>query len=185
MKKTVKLDPFNYDVWNLTTTVVQLATAIIGLLLALNGNEAGLLGLGALAGGTRGNLILDFLRWYRTNGPKPPVMPSILPVLVLATGFFLVGCGTTVSKQFLVDSQAAVMAEASDYFDGCRMVTIAPAFTVDWNQNVTYGGGLFAGCEAKGRLAEFRCAGVPDEETGKVQIHCYPLTLWEQVEGTP
>jgi len=191
MKKTVKLDPFNYDAWNLTTTVVQLATAIIGLLLALNGNEAGLLGLGALAGGTKGNLILDFLRWYRTNGPKPPVMPSIMPALLLATGLFLVGCGTTVSKQFLVDSYAAVEATAGDYLDGCQTVTIAPAFTVDWNQNVTYGGGLFAGCDAKGHLVEFRCVGMQDEETGKVRpvrpvrVQCQPLSLWQLTEERP
>lgn len=184
MKKTVKLDPFNYGLWNLTSTMVQLATAIIGLIFALNGNEAGLLGLGALAGGTRGNLVFDFLRWYRSNGPKPPAITGTLLALPLATALLLVGCGTTVSKQFIVDSQAAVMAEASDYLNGCQTVTVAPAFTVDWNQNVSYGGGLFAGCEAKGRLAHFRCVGIPDEETGKIRIHCSPLTLWEQVGGT-
>lgn len=181
-KKNVQLDPFTYGAWDVATSVVQLATAIIGLVLLMQGNEAGLLGLGALAGGAKGNMLGDFLTWYRNNGPKPPVLGGTLLALVLATGILLAGCGTTVSKQFLVDSQAAALSTASDYLGGCRSVTIAPAFSIDWNQNVTYGGGLFAGCEERGRLVEFRCVGVQDEETGKVKVQCDPLALWEQAE---
>ena len=182
MEKRVKLDPFNHDALNIVTTVMQIASAIIGLVMLIKGNEAGLLGLGALAGGVRGNILGDFLAWYRSNGPKPPLMTGTLMAFALATAVMLVGCGTTVSKQFLVDSQNAVMSTASDYLVGCRTVTIAPAFTVDWNENVTYGGGLFAGCESEGHLVEFRCMGIPDEETGKLKVKCDPLALWQLQE---
>jgi hypothetical protein len=185
MERQTKLDPFNYGTWNVATSLVQLATTIIGLVMLMQGNEAGLLALGALAGGTKGNLIGDFLQWYRSNGPKPPLLGGTLLALVLAMAVMLVGCGTTVSKQFLVDSQTAAMSAASDYLGGCRTVTVAPAFTVDWNQNVTYGGGLFAGCEAKGRLVEFRCVGMQDEETGKVRVQCQPLSLWQLAPDRP
>ena len=191
MEKRTKLDPFNHGTWNVVTSLVQLATTIIGLIMLMQGNEAGLLALGALAGGARGNLIGDFLSWYRShrshrsNGPKPPMLMGTLLALVLATAVLLVGCGTTVSKQFLVDSQTAVMSTASDYLGGCQTVTLAPAFTVDWNENVTYGGGLFAGCESEGHLVEFRCMGLQDEETGKVRVQCQPLSLWQLAEEKP
>jgi hypothetical protein len=185
MEKRTKLDPFNHGTWNVVTSLVQLATTIIGLIMLMQGNEAGLLALGALAGGARGNLIGDFLGWYRSNGPKPPMLTGTLLALVLAMAVMLVGCGTTVSKQFLVDSQTAVMSTASDYLIGCQTVTVAPAFTVDWNQNVTYGGGLFAGCRANGHLVEFRCVGLQDEESGKVRVQCQPLSLWQLAPDRP
>jgi len=180
MEKRVKLDPFNHDAMNIVTTVMQIASAIIGLVMLIKGNEAGLLGLGALAGGVRGNILGDFLGWYRSNGPKPPLLTGTIMALVLATAVMLAGCGTTVSKQFLVDSQAAALSAASDYLGGCRTVTVAPAFTVDWNENITYGGGLFAGCESKGHLVEFRCTGIQDEETGKLRVKCDSLALWKE-----
>ena len=183
MEKRVKIDPFNYDAWDVASSLVQLASAVIGLLMLINGNEAGLLGLGALAGGAKGNILGDFITWYRSNGgPRPPRFSGTLLALLLASAVMLAGCGTTMSKQFLVDSQTAVMSTASDYLNGCRTVTVAPAFTVDWNQNVAYGGGLFAGCEAKGNLVEFRCMGVQDEETGKLKVKCDPLALWKLEE---
>jgi len=182
MEKRTKLDPFNHGTWNVITSVVQLATTIIGLVMLMQGNEAGLLALGALAGGAKGNLVGDFLGWYRSNGPKPPLLTGTILALVLATAMMLAGCGTTVSKQFLVDSQAAALSAASDYLSGCHTVTVAPAFTVDWNENVTYGGGLFAGCESKGHLVEFRCTGIQDDETGKVKVKCDPLALWEEAK---
>jgi len=188
MERQTKLDPFNYGTWNVLTSLVQLATTIIGLIMLMQGNEAGLLGLGALFGGAKGNLVTDFLQWYRTNGPKPPkplMMAGTILALILATAVLLVGCGTTVSKQFLVDSHAAVEATAGDYLLGCQTVTVAPAFTVDWNQNVTYGGGLFAGCSENGHLVEFRCVGLQDEETGKVRVKCVPLSLWKLAEEKP
>ncbi len=185
MERQTKLDPFNHGTWNVVTSLVQLATTIIGLIMLVQGNEAGLLALGALAGGAKGNLIGDFLTWYRANGPKPPMLTGTPLALVLAMAVLLVGCGTTVSKQFLVDSQAAAMSAASDYLGGCRTVTVAPAFTVDFNQNVTYGGGLFAGCESQGHLVEFRCVGLQDEETGKVRVKCDPLSLWNLAPDRP
>jgi len=183
MDKRVKLDPFNHDAWNIITTMMQLASAVIGLVMLFKGNEAGLLGLVALAGGARGNILGDFLTWHRANGPKPPMMAGTFLALTLASAVVLGGCGTTVSKQFLVDSQSAALSAASDYLSGCRTVTVAPAFIVDWNENVTYGGGLFAGCESEGRLVEFRCMGLQDEETGKVKVKCDPLSLWEEAEN--
>ena len=188
MERQTKLDPFNHGTWNVLTSLVQLATAIVGLIMLMQGNEAGLLGLGALFGGAKGSLVTDFFAWYRNNGPKPPTPPAMagtLLALILATAVLLVGCGTTVSKQFLVDSHAAVEATAGDYLLGCQTVTVAPAFTVDWNQNVTYGGGLFAGCRTNGHLVEFRCVGLQDEETGKVRVQCQPLSLWQLAEEKP
>ena len=185
MERQTKLDPFNYGTWNVVSSLVQVAATIIGLIMLMQGNEAGLLGLGALFGGAKGTLIGDFLQWQRTNGPKPPMLAGTLLAFVLASAVLLVGCGTTVSKQFLVDSQTAAMSAASDYLGGCRTVTVAPAFTVDFNQNVTYGGGLFAGCEAQGHLVEFRCVGMQDEETGKVRVQCQPLSLWQLAPDRP
>jgi len=185
MERQTKLDPFNHGTWNVITSLVQLASTIIGLIMLMHGNEAGLLGLGALAGGAKGNLLGDFLAWYRNNGPKPPMLAGTLIAVILATAVILAGCGTTVSKQFLVDSHAAVEAAAGDYLLGCQTVTVAPAFSVDWNQNVTYGGGLFAGCQANGHLVEFRCVGLQDEETGKVRVKCDPLSLWQLAQEKP
>jgi hypothetical protein len=186
VKKQVKVDPFHYGTMDVVTTLVQLAIAVASVILAARGDTSALLGLGALAGGARGNLLADFLAWTKSGGgPKPPLVAGTLLAFILATSLVLVGCGTTVSKQFLVDSQAAVLETSSDYLGGCRMVTVAPAFSVDWNQNVSFGGGVFAGCEAEGRLAEFRCIGVQDESTGKTRIECQPLSLWKREEGAP
>ena len=185
MDRRVKLDPFNYDAWDVASTVVQLVSSLVGLLVLLIGNMAGLLGLAALAGGARGSLVRDFLNWLPKGGPRPPsAMAGILGV-ILASALMTASCGTTISKQFLVDSRQAVSEVAFDYLDGCRMVTIAPAFVVDWSDGVTYGGGVFAGCEGKGSLVEFRCMGILNEETGKVQVSCEPLTLWEDVGVEP
>jgi hypothetical protein len=181
-KKNVQLDPFTYGTWDTVTTLVQLAVAVAGVILAAKGDTSALLGLGALAGGSKGNLLGDLLRVVQQNRPKGPG-PLAMAVLVLALVF--PACGTAVTRQFVIDSQAAVLAASSDYLEGCQSVTVAPAFSVDWNQNVTYGGGLFAGCEAKGRLVEFRCVGVRDEESGKTQVQCRPLALWEQAKESP
>jgi hypothetical protein len=188
VKKQVKLDPFNYGTMDVVTTLVQLAVAVAGVILAAKGDTSALLGLGALAGGAKGNLLGDLLRVARNNTPrfpKPPMLAGTLLALVLAMSLVLMGCGTTVSRQFIVDSQAAVLETSSDYLGGCRTVTVAPAFSVDWNQNVSFGGGLFAGCEAEGKLAEFRCVGIMDDTTGKTRIECQPLSLWKREEGTP
>ena len=177
MEKETKLDPFRHTTMDILSTVVQIATIVAGIILAVKGNSAGLLALGAMAGGTKGNLVKDILGKSKVKGPT-----SIL----LALAFVLVstGCGT-VNRQFIVDSQAAVMSTASDYLGGCTTVTIAPAFTVDWNKNVAYGGGLFAGCSSEGNMVEFRCVGMQDEETGKVRVKCAPLSLWKLAEDEP
>ena len=179
MDKTTKLDPFNHGTWNTISTLVQLAAVVASIVLALRGEQAALLGLAALAGGSRGDLVRDLVAWLRNQNLQPPRTGSMV-MLALTVGLLSTGCGTTISKQFLVDSQDAAIGAAGDYFNGCRMVTVAPAFSVDWNKNVTYGGGLFAGCEEAGRLMEFRCWGIPNEETGKVSVHCEALRLWER-----
>jgi hypothetical protein len=181
MTKKSRLDPFNYGKWDMVTTVVQLAVAVAGIVLAAKGDTSALLGLGALAGGAKGNLLGDLLRVAQQNKPKGPG-PLALAILLLA--LILPACGTTVSRQFVIDSQAAVVATSADYFLGCRMVTVAPAFSVDWNQNVSFGGGLFAGCESAGTLAEFRCVGVQDEPFGKTHLECAPLALWRREDKT-
>ena len=182
MSKQVKLDPFNYGAWDVVTTLVQLAVAVAGIILALKGDTSALLGLGALAGGARGNLVADILRISRENKPKGPGPLVLIAFLLVA---LLPACGTTVSRQFVVESQAAVVTASSEYLAGCQMVTIAPAFSVDWNQNVIFGGGVFAGCGAEGKLAEFRCVGTQDDALKKTRIVCTPLSLWIRQEGTP
>jgi hypothetical protein len=182
MTKKSRLDPFNYGKWDMVTTVVQLAVAVAGIVLAAKGDTSALLGLGALAGGAKGNLLGDLLRVVQQNRPKGPG-PLALAILLLA--LVLPACGTTVTRQFVIDSQAAVVAASTDCFQGCRMVTVAPAFSVDWNQNVSFSGGVFAGCGAEGTMAEFRCIGVQDEKTGKSGIVCAPLALWKQEGKTP
>jgi len=180
MERKIKLDPFSYGKCDVATTLVQIATAVAGIILALNGNTAGLLALGSLAGGVKGNLLGDLLQAVG-NTPRKPKRPGmIIFVLVLGLGSVLLfGCGT-VSKQFIIDSHQAIAAEAGDYLVGCQQVTIAPSFSVDWNEDVTYGGGVFAGCAENGRIVEFRCDAYLDEETGKTRMKCAPLSLWKR-----
>lgn len=179
----VKLDPFTYGTWDVVTTLVQLAVAVAGVILAAQGDTSALLGLGALAGGAKSNLLQDLLKASNSSTPKTPRGPRSMVLVVFALALLLPACGTTISRQFLVDSQTAVKATAQGYFDGCRMVTIAPAFSVSFEDEVTFGGGLFAGCEANGELMEFRCVGVKDEETGKTRVICQPIAFWLQGES--
>lgn len=181
-KKNAKLDPFTHGTWDTVTTLVQLAVAVAGVILAIKGDTSALLGLGALAGGSKGSLLGDLLRIAQKNKPKGP---GRLAMAVFLLALVLPACGTAVTRQFVIDSHAAALAASSDYLAGCESVTVAPAFSVDWNQNVTYGGGLFAGCEAKERLVEFRCVRMEDEESGKTHVECSPLALWEQAEVAP
>ncbi len=180
MEQKIKLDPFSYGGWDVATTLVQIATAVAGIVLALNGNTAGLLALGSLAGGVKGNLISDLLRAASNDLNKPKRPGPILFVLVFAV-VLLAGCGS-INKQFLIDSRQAIAAEAGDYLTGCQQVTVAPAFSLDWNENVTYGGGVFAGCAENGRIVEFRCVGYLDDQTGKTRMKCAPLSLWKREE---
>jgi len=184
MERKIKLDPFSYGKWDVATTLVQIATAVAGIVLALNGNTAGLLALGALAGGGKGTLVGDLFRKVAEEISKPnkPKRGGFirLPLLVLlvAAAVLFSSCG--IDKQFIIDSRQAILAEAGDYLLGCSQATIAPAFSVDWNDNVTYGGGLFAGCAENGRIVEFRCEGYLDDETGKTRLKCEPLSLWKR-----
>ena len=180
MEQKIKLDPFSYGGWDVATTLVQIATAVAGIILALNGNTAGLLALGSLAGGVRGNLLGDLLRAVSNDLNKPKRPGPLLFVLVFAV-VLLAGCGS-INKQFLIDSRQAIAAEAGDYLTGCQQVTVAPAFSLDWNENVTYGGGVFAGCAENGRIVEFRCEAYLDDQTGKTRMKCVPLSLWERKE---
>ncbi len=181
-------DPFSYSKWDWLTTLVQLATVVTGLILASQGEMTGLLALGALAGGGKGTLVTDFLRKVaeELNTPKPKGRSDRFHHLfvlcaVLAGSFVLSGCGT-VSKQFVIDSKQAVLAQAHDYLNGCEQVTIAPAFSVDWNDQVSYGGGVFAGCEVEGRLLRVRCESDEDEETGQTRLNCKPISVWMRKE---
>ena len=181
MEQKIKLDPFSYGGWDVATTLVQIATAVAGIILALNGNTAGLLALGSLAGGVRGNLLGDILRLAGNDLNKPKRPGPILFVLVFAA-VLLAGCGS-INKQFIIDSRQAIAAEAGDYLTGCQQVTVAPAFSLDWNENVSYGGGVFAGCAENGRIVEFRCEAYLDDQTGKTRMKCAPLSLWKREEG--
>ena len=186
MKKQIPLDPFTYGKLDVVTTLVQIATAIAGIILALKGNTAGLLALGALAGGGKGTLVGDFLKKVAEEMNQPGTknkrgfirLPLFVILITVGLGFS--GCG--IDKQFVVDSRNAILAEAGDYLMGCEQATLAPAFSIDWNDQVTYGGGVFAGCEVEGRLLRFHCETCQDEETGKTSMKCSPLSLWERQE---
>ena len=186
MESKIKLDPFTYGKWDVVTTLVQIATVVAGIVLAVNGNTAGLLALGALAGGGKGTLVGDMFRKVATEMSKPNAKKRggfiRLPLLVfLVVAVVLIsGCG--IDKQFVIDSRKAILTEAGDYLMGCQQATIAPAFTVDWNDNVTYGGGVFAGCEVEGRILRFHCEAYQDEETGKTRMKCEPLSIWNREE---
>jgi len=177
MESRTKLDPFHYDAWSIVTTILQVASVVIGVVLSLNGNHAGLLGLGALAGGARGDLVRDLAAVLKKN--------LLLSLMVFLIVLGLPACGTGISKQFLKDSVDAVQTNAGEYLVGCQMITVAPAFSVDWTSDVTYGGGLFVGCSEQGHLAEFRCYGLLDDETMKTRIQCDPLSQWERKETEP
>ena len=180
-EKQVKLDPFQYGKMDVVTSIIQVAVAVTGIVLAIQGDTSALLGLGALAGGTKGSILGDILRIIAK------AKRTGITMCVAALAFVLLsGCGaTSITRQFIVDSQAAVTAVAGDYLDGCKMVTVAPAFalTVDGSE-ISYSGALFAGCEDNGRLMELRCIGLKDENTGKTRIQCSPFSLWEQVGRT-
>jgi hypothetical protein len=185
MERKIDLDPFRYGKWDVFTTLVQVATVVAGVVLALNGETAGLLALGALAGGGKGTLVGDFLRKVADEMSKPKkksgsIHLSLLVLLGLAVLLFT-GCG--IDKQFVIDSRKAILTEAGDYLMGCSQATIAPAFSVDWNDNVTYGGGVFAGCEVEGRLLRFHCEAYQDDETGKTRMKCEPLSVWKREES--
>jgi len=186
MKKKIQIDPFRYGKLDIVTTLVQIVTAIAGVILALNGNTAGLLALGALAGGGKGTLIGDMFKKIAEDMSKPNkptgkrggFIRLPLFVVLIAVGLGFSGCG--IDKQFVIDSRKAILAEAGDYLMGCEQATIAPAFSIDWNDQVTYGGGVFAGCEVEGRILRFHCDAYQDEETGKTSMKCEPLSLWER-----
>ena len=182
----IKLDPFAHGVAENISLLLRCLVAAFGLLAADQGNSLGLLALFAMEGAVTGKgmdlLLVERARERRaaaekTKNSKPGNGPGPAAMAVLLLAFFVSSCGTGVTKQFVIDSQQAVLATASQYFVGCQMVTVAPAFSVDWNQNLTYGGGMFAGCSNSGNLVEFRCQGELDA-AGKTGLKCEPLKLW-------
>ena len=184
MLKQTNLDPFTYGKLDVVTTLVQIATAIAGIVLAINGNTAGLLALGALAGGAKGSLVGDLGRVVINDLQKPgkPKRKSkgILLLLVIVS-VLAMGC-SGISQQYLVDSRKAILTGTGDYLSGCQSLVVAPAFNVDWKETVTYGGGMFAGCPETGRMIDLTCQAVEDTETGDVQMACQPVSLWERIE---
>jgi hypothetical protein len=187
MKNRIQLDPFRYGKLDVVTTLVQIATVVAGIVLAVNGNTAGLLALGALAGGGKGTLVGDMFRKVaeelsRPNAKKKRGGFIRLPLLVIVAAVVVHVAGCGIDKQFVIDSRKAILTEAGDYLMGCEQATIAPAFSIDWNDNVTYGGGVFAGCEVEGRLLRFHCEAYQDSETGKTSMKCEPLSIWERRE---
>jgi len=176
-EKQVKIDPFFYGNADMLTAVVQVAVAVTGIVLAIQGDTSALLGLGALAGGTKGSMLGDIIKIVAKAKNKTLFVAFLAFVL-------LSGCGTmAVTRQFIVDSQSAVTAVAGGYLDGCQMITVAPSFSLTFEgSEISYSGGLFAGCENAGQLMELRCVGLKDEITGNTRIQCVPFALWEQVE---
>jgi len=95
------------------------------------------------------------------------------------------GCAG-LDKAFIAESSRAAFSAAGDYLSGCTVLTVAPAFTVDWTAGggdaVGYAGGLFVGCP-DGRLVEFTCGDDPAQpEAGLV---CQLLRGWQAVAEKP
>lgn len=174
-----KLDPWTYG--DITTTALQVLSAVGGIIAwLLTDQEAALLGLTALLGGRKGALALDILK--AIVSVAKPVQKSRLPMVLFSLlSFSLIlsmGCASTgITKAFVMDSHQAIMGQGIDYLSGCQQVTIAPAFSIDWTGEIIYGGGIFAGCEKDGRMAQFMCHGT-DGPDGKLKIVCQPLTEW-------
>ena len=184
MENKIPIDPFRYGKLDILTTLVQVVTAIAGIVLAINGNTAGLLALGSLAGGGKGTLIGDLMKKVADDmKQKKPGGFIRLPLLALLVTAIVLFSGCGIDKQFVIDSRKAILAEAGDYLMGCEQATIAPAFSVDWKDQVTYGGGVFAGCEVEGRMLRFHCDAYQDDETGKTRMKCEPLSLWERKQN--
>ena len=184
MLKQTNLDPFTYGKLDIVTTLVQVATVIAGIVLALSGNTAGLLALGALAGGSKGSLIGDLgstvIRDLQKPGKPKRKSKGILLIMVVVS-VLAMGC-SGISQQYLVDSRKAILIGAGEYLSGCQSLVVAPAFNVDWKDTVTYGGGMFAGCPETGRMIDLTCQAVEDTETGELQMSCQPVSLWERTK---
>lgn len=76
MKRKYKVDPFNYDKWTVASTAIQVVTAVGGIVLAVLGEPAGLLGLGALFGGKKGTLLGEVGRQFLREGGVPVKDPN-------------------------------------------------------------------------------------------------------------
>ena len=187
MKKQIPLDPFTYGATDALSTVVQVVSAIAGVVMLLRGDMTGLLALGAVAGGVKGTLPGDLLRMAGGSGSgsknkKRRKTGAGLLILLLAPMMLLpAGCGT-INKQFLVDSKQAIMTGAGEYLSGCQSAVVAPAFNVDWNEEVSFGGGVFAGCPEAGHIIDVTCMAIKDTETGETSMVCSPVSLWERKE---
>ena len=169
--KPVKVDPFHYKWIDGVTTAGQIVTMIAGIVMAImTGDPTWLLTLGAGLGGTKGSLIGQAFRRAAT-----PNVTKMLAIVMIAGG--LAGCGG-LSEQYLRDSANAMMMTGQNYLAGCKQITVAPAFGIDWQDQIDYSGGLFFGCEDSGEMAYFRCVVTQDAETGKRKTTCEPLSMW-------
>lgn len=162
------------SVLDLFTLLVQLVIVIASIVLAVQGDTSALLGLGALAGGAKGSLLVDILQAVKRAGTKGAV------VVLVAGALLLGGCGTF-GQTWVFESQASAIAAAKPYLAGCQQITVAPALSVEWSSSTTYGGAIFIGCEAQGQLMEFRCVAVlKDDGQGKT-IRCDPFATWKKM----
>lgn len=158
---------------DLVTLVIQLAAVVAALWLALvDGEYYALLGLAALAGGSNGSLAGEMLALV-AKGVKGAGTKCIL---FLALVVVSAGCAG-VDKQLLFDSRSAIGEIAGTYFSGCKDLTVAPAFGVDWSKpDAQFSGGILAGCIEMGRLLEFRCTYLKDTK----KLACEDLHLWQR-----
>jgi len=160
-------------VFDLVTLVVQIAVVLASVILfAVNGDTSALLGLGALAGGAKGAIFRDLAK---ALAPKGKMLLVIMAVV--GASFLCQSCGTMLSTEYVLKSQGAVTKVAGNYFEGCRQFTIAPLFSVEWEGEVLFGGGVMLGCEANGELLEFKCLSVVDEQ-GQKAVKCEPIQTW-------
>ena len=163
--------------WDLVTLLIQIGVVITSIVLAVQGDTSALLGLGALAGGSRSNLLLDVFK--ATTKRKVPTKTIGLVVACC----LLVGCSGAFGAQWVSESRSAVLESAQPYVEGCKEITVAPLFSVGWESaDVAFGGGVLVGCSDHGQLLEFRCV-MAVAPSGSHQWRCLPLATWEKMLG--
>jgi len=100
----------------------------------------------------------------------------LFPLMVLVFG--LCSCATAVDLSYVMASIEAAQPIVEDYAaKGCKQITVAPALTVDWNEegHTTFGGGVFVGCTAEHQIVEFQCHQAATPES---KAWCQKLRLW-------
>ena len=99
--------------------------------------------------------------------------------MILLMALLTWGCSGASPLSAVLDPQG--IADATGVAAKCvgaQSAVIAPAFDVDWSSNtVTYGGGVFLGCESE--MFQFRCLQEkPLDPADKPKWICEPLTTW-------